>query len=140
MQYFILYLVYMVTSFAYAEEQVLIIIANHSVPIDHKLSIREIRNIYLLKKLSWSDLTPIVVINKKSGSPQRQQFEKKLNLSSAKYALYLKKMHYKGISLPIIQNSRDAVLSFVSKVPGAIAYINGPPPINSHIKIIGSIK
>jgi len=100
-----------------------------------------IKEIYLLKQLNWADETPIIVINRKPDSPLRKFFEYKLAISSTKYALYLKKMHYKDLSLPIIQESKEAVLAFVEKVPGSIAYIEGDLPSEmKNIKIIGSLR
>jgi len=126
---------------AYAEEYSLNIIAHVSVPTVKPLSIQQLRRIYLLQQLSWSDDLAVIVINRKSDSVQREYFEKKINLSPTKYAMYLKKQHYKGIPTPIIQNSRQAVLAFVEKVPGSIAYIEGLLPDGyEHIKVIGYLK
>ncbi|WP_198244207.1 hypothetical protein [methane-oxidizing endosymbiont of Gigantopelta aegis] len=101
----------------------------------------KIKNIYLLKQRAWSDEAPIIVVNRPSDSRLRQQFEHKLGLNSKKYAWYLKKMYYKGIPLPIIQNSKKAVLSFVEQVPGAIAYIEGSLPDEyPHITVLGQLQ
>ncbi|MFK5892633.1 MAG: substrate-binding domain-containing protein [Pseudomonadota bacterium] len=125
----------------YGSEHKLTIIVNQHAPITQELSVQTIKNIFLLKKLSWSDTSRIVVVNRKSGSFTRNNFEEKLNLSSKKYTRYLKKMHYKGVTLPVIRGSKKAVLEFVEKVPGAIAYIEGNVPDNTHnIKVIGALE
>ncbi len=125
----------------YANENGLIIIANRSVPVNKTLLMPDIKKIFLLKQLTWSDEKSIIVVNRKSGSEPRNKFEKKLDLSSKKYSLYLRKMHYKGVALPIIQGSKNAVLGFVSNVPGSIAYIEGPLPSDSeNIKVIGHLN
>jgi len=101
---------------------------------------KKIKSVYLLKQRFWPDGTPVIVVNRPSDSPLRKRFEHKLGLNSKKYAWYLKKMYYKGIPLPIIQNSRKAVLSFVEQVPGAIAYIEGSLPDKfAHITILGQL-
>ena len=117
------------------------IITNRAAPCPDVLSLQKIKNIYLLKKLSWSPTLPIVVVNREINSMQRIQFEKTLGISSSKYALYLKKMHYKGMVLPVIQNSRKAVIAFVENVPGSIAYIEGAMPSGyKNVKSIGYFK
>jgi len=124
----------------YAEKQTITLIAHPSVSLQSKkLSLRDIRNIYLLKKRQWTEAGSIIVVNRKSNSAVRQLFESKIKLSSNKYALYLRKMHYKGITLPVIQESKTAVIAFVSQVPGAIAYVEGVVPTNAGVQIVGML-
>ncbi len=140
MRSLMLFFILAVTPSAFALENNITLIAHLSASVNQQLSRKKIKNIYLLKHRSWPDETPVIVVNRRSESPLRQQFERKLGLSSKKYAWYLKKMHYKGIRLPVIQNSRQAVLTFVENVPGAIAYINGSPPNNyPHITTLGQL-
>ncbi len=140
MRSIILFFTLSVAPSIFALENNITLIAHLSATVNQPLSRKKIKNIYLLKQRSWPDENPIIVVNRSSQSSLRQHFERKLGLSSKKYAWYLKKMHYKGIRLPVIQNSRQAVLTFVENVPGAIAYIEGPLP-NSypHIKTIGQL-
>ncbi len=138
MRSLILFFTLFITPSVFALENSITLVVHLSASVNQQLSKKKIKNIYLLKQRSWSDENPIIVVNRRSDSLLRQQFEQKLGISSKKYAWYLKKMHYKGIRLPVIQNSRQAVLSFVENVPGAIAYINGPLPDNyPHITSIG---
>jgi ABC-type phosphate transport system substrate-binding protein len=121
-----------------AEESV-VIIAHSSVTVSH-LSIDEIKDIYLLNKRQWSDSSPIVVVNRLSGSPIRSRFEQDiLGIVTRKYALHLERMHYQGVTLPVIQESTQAVIAFVQNVPGAIAYIEGLPD-NSQVKVLMELK
>lgn len=132
---------FFVIRFAFATEHDLMLITHASTPVTGLLSLQEIREIYLLKQLTWSDMTRIIVINRKSDTEVRRLFEQGLNLSSHKYALYLKKMHYQGIAVPLIQPSREAVLAFVAQTPGSVAYIKGAlPPKYQHIKVVGYIQ
>ncbi len=141
MRYFLLFLSLFTIPSAFAKDYHLTLIAHAPVAISASLSTKSIKNIYLLKQLTWTDGALIVVINRKSGSMPRKYLEHKLGISNTKYALYLKKMHYKGMSMPIIQESREAVLAFVEKVPGSIAYIEGDLPlVMKNIKIIGSLR
>jgi ABC-type phosphate transport system substrate-binding protein len=48
-------------------------------------------------------------------------------------------MHYQGVTLPVIQESTQAVIAFVQNVPGAIAYIEGLPD-NSQVKVLMELK
>ncbi|MFI3217884.1 MAG: substrate-binding domain-containing protein [Methylococcales bacterium] len=117
----------------------LVIIANASVTINH-LSIDEIKDIYLLQNRQWSDSLPIVVVNRPSNSEIRSRFEQDvLGIATKKYALHLQKMHYQGMTLPVIQESTQAVIAFVQNVPGAIAYIEGLPN-NRQIKVLMELK
>ncbi len=125
--------------FALAAEPVIAIIAHPSVPVNH-LSIDEVKHIYLLKKQQWIDETSIVVINRLSGSGIRHRFEQEvLGTTPKKYALYIEKMHYSGVSLPVIQESTQAVIAFVQHVPGTIAYIEGLPNSNQ-VKVLMVVK
>jgi len=128
MRYFFI-LILFVSAFTRAEEKKITIIANDSVPVPPQtLSNQQLKEIYLLKKRRWQDNSQIVVVNRKSGDSQRVLFEKRLGISSKKYALYLARMHYKGASLPIIQQSEKAMLEFVENVPGAIGYVKAIIP------------
>jgi ABC-type phosphate transport system substrate-binding protein len=123
MRYFFI-LIFFVSAFTRAEEKKITIITNDSVPVSpQSLSKQQLKDIYLLKKRTWQDNSQIIVVNRKSGDSQRVLFEKRLGLSSKKYASYLARMHYKGAILPIIQQSEKAMLEFVENVPGAIGYV-----------------
>lgn len=124
---------------ALAAEPSIAIIAHPSVPVN-QLSIEEMKDIYLLKKQRWLDGASIVVINRLSGSNIRHRFEQEiLGTTPKKYALYIEKMHYSGVSLPVIQESTQAVIAFVQHVPGAIAYIEGLPDSNQ-VKVLLVVK
>jgi ABC-type phosphate transport system substrate-binding protein len=115
------------------------IIANPSVSVS-QLSIDEVKDIYLLHNRQWSDNTPIVVINRPSGTQIRSRFEQKiLDTATKKYALHLERLHYEGVTLPVIQESTQAVITFVQNVRGAIAYIEGAPN-NNQVKVLMESK
>jgi len=136
----LLFVILLSTKSTLATNKKITLIANLSASISQSFSRKKIKDIYLLKQRVWPDEKPIIVVNRKADSHLRQLFEQKLGINNKKYALYLKKMHYKGIRLPIIQNSKKAVLAFVNNVPGTVAYIEGQLPENyPHIKWIGQL-
>lgn len=115
------------------------IIANPSVSVN-QLSVDEVKDIYLLNNRQWSDSSPIIVINRPSGSEIRSHFEQEiLGDATKKYALHLERLHYQGIALPVIQESTQAVIAFVQNVRGAVAYIEGSPN-NSQVKVLMELK
>jgi ABC-type phosphate transport system substrate-binding protein len=135
----ILVIVGVFSSLALAFDEPITIIANPSLSVSH-LSLDEVKDIYLLHNRQWSDSIPIVVINRPSGSEIRNRFEQKiLGIATKKYALHLERLHYQGITLPVIQESTQAVIAFVQNVPGAIAYIEGSPN-NSQVKVLMELK
>jgi len=126
---------------AIASDDSITLIANDSVTINSPLTIQTLRDIYLLKKLRWPDAQPIIFINRQSEDPVRQRLEKIVGIDSKEYILYLKKMHYKGKTLPIIQNSQQAIMLFVEKIPGSLAYIKGDLPEKyKNIKKVGFLN
>ena len=142
MKYYSLPLLVMVVLFsplAFSLDEPITIIANPSLTVSH-LSLDEVRDIYLLHDRQWSDSTQIVVINRPSGSEIRSRFEQKiLGIAAKKYALHLERLHYQGVTLPVIQESTQAVIAFVQNVPGAIAYIEGSPN-NKRVKVLMVLK
>ncbi|MCX7067479.1 MAG: hypothetical protein NTW85_07290 [Methylococcales bacterium] len=135
----ILVIMSLLSDVALATGNSMVIIANASVTINH-LSLDEIKDIYLLHNRQWSDSSPIIVVNRPSNTQIRSRFEQQvLGIETKKYALHLEKMHYQGTTLPVIQESTQAVIAFVKNVPGAIAYIEGLPN-NSQIKVLMELK
>lgn len=125
----------------FAADDSITLIANESVPVNSPLTKHALRDIYLLKKERWPDANRIIFVNRKSNTPIRNTLEKIMGINSQEYVLYLKKMHYKGKALPLIQDSRQAVLIFVNKVPGSFAYVRGDVSDEyESVKVIGLIK
>lgn len=102
----------------------LLVIANPSVTVA-SLSSDELAAIYLLKTTSWQDGGSIVPVNREAASNARTVFSDAV-LRHPPNALnaYWNQMHFKGKVPPLVQESDQAVLAFVQKVPGAIGYIN----------------
>ncbi len=105
----------------------LYIITHTSTPIE-TINKEELVSIYLLKKTYWNDNLAITPVNLESKSKAHQQFTHQIFKSSArKMDSYWNQMSYKGATPPTTQASEDSVLSFVKRVPGAIAYLSQKP-------------
>lgn len=121
-----------------AQADELLVIANPNVPVA-ALSPDELASIYLLKTTSWPSGPGIVPVNREASSHVRNTFTE-LVLRQPLNALnaYWNQMHFKGKVPPLIQESDQAVLAFVQKVPGAIGYISaGTTPQN--VKILARV-
>lgn len=112
----------------------LLVIANANVAAS-SLSSDEVAAIYLLKTTSWQDGENIVPVNREAASSVRTTFSDAI-LRHPPSALnaYWNQMHFKGKVPPLVQESDQAVLAFVQKVPGAIGYIKATlAPLNVKI-------
>lgn len=105
-----------------AEE--LIIIAHSDVPVT-RLSADELSSIYLLKTTVWNGGGNIVPVNREAASQVRTQFsDTVMHQPPNALSAYWNQMHFKGKTPPLIQESDQAVLAFVQRVPGAVGYIS----------------
>ncbi len=102
----------------------LLVIASPQLP-DTKISVKQLADIYALKKMFWADDTPVVPVNRESSSDEREKFsEAVFNLSPLELAEYWNRLRFQGKLPPLVQTSDQAVLGFVRSVPGAIGYIS----------------
>lgn len=121
---------------AWSEE--LLVIVNPSVEVEH-LSLAEISSIYLLKTAVWPDGTRVVPVNREATSESRAKFtDQVLKQDNDALAAYWNEMHFKGRLPPLIQESNQAVLAFVQKIPGAIGYVlaNAAP---ANVKVVARV-
>ena len=103
----------------------LLVIASPAVP-DAAISVRQLADIYSLKKTFWADSTRVVPVNREISSAERDHFsEAVFNLSPEELAEYWYRLNFQGKLPPLVQTSDQAVLGFVRSVPGAIGYISG---------------
>lgn len=119
-----------------AEE--LVVIGHPGVPLA-SLSADELARIYLVKVVSWPGGGAIVPVNREASSHVRARFSE-LVLRQPLNALnaYWNQMHFKGRVPPLVQESDQAVLAFVQKVPGAIGYI-GPATAPQNVKVLARV-
>jgi len=101
-----------------------VVIANPSVSAA-TLSPDELSAIYLLRTSTWQNGMRIVPVNREADSNARAVFSARI-LRQPQSALdtYWNRMHFKGMTPPLIQESDKAVLAFVQKVSGAIGYVS----------------
>lgn len=106
----------------HAEE--LLVIAHPGVGVA-SLTSEELAAIYLLKTTSWQGGGNIVPVNREAASSARSIFsDAVLRQPPNALSAYWNQMHFKGKVPPLVQESDQAVLAFVQKVPGAIGYIS----------------
>jgi ABC-type phosphate transport system substrate-binding protein len=116
----------------------LIVIANQNVPVA-SLSSDELASIYLLKMSNWSGGTNVVPVNREASSPVRTKFsDMVLRQPQNVLNAYWNQMHFKGKVPPLIQESDQAVLTFVQKVPGAVGYISATT-LPQNVKVLARI-
>lgn len=102
----------------------LLVIASHQVP-DTAISLKQLADIYALKKKYWSNKILIVPINREAGSDERDNFsERVFKMPTLELSEYWNKLRFEGKQPPLIQISDPAVIAFVRNMPGAIGYIN----------------
>jgi len=82
----------------------------------------------------------IVPVNRETGSNARTAFSTRI-LRQPQSALntYWDRMHFKGMTPPLVQESDKAVLAFVQKVPGAIGYVSASTELKN-VKILAEIQ
>lgn len=134
----VLWLMMALPSLAHAKDG-LLIIANQSVPLEH-LSKDDINKIFLLKQTVWENGQAIVPVNREATSAARIEFsETVLGRSPRSLSNYWNQMHFKGYMPPVVQESDEAMIAFIRRVPGAIGYVkSGNMPKN--VKVLESFK
>jgi len=102
----------------------LLIIASPQVA-ESTISVERLADIFMLKKIYWTNNIHVVPVNREASSVEREKFsEEVFNLPPQELGEYWNRLRFQGKLPPLIQTSDQAVLSFVRSVPGAIGYIN----------------
>ena len=122
---------------ARAEE--LLIIANPSVNLATPLTVNQIAALYLLRTTAWPDGSRVVPVNREATSEARAQFTSSvLHQDKASLATYWNNMHFMGKLPPVVQESEQAMLAFIQKVPGSVGYISASSaPVN--VKVLAHV-
>lgn len=124
---------------AYAGGNQVIIIANLSLAMD-SINESDLTKIYLLRQNFWPDGSPIIALNREANCPTRELFTTQvLKQTASALASHWQQMHFKGKTPPLVQESDQAVLVFVGKVPGAIGYISVDTPVSTHVKVLAKL-
>lgn len=112
-----------------------IVIANQGVPAA-KLTPDELSSIYLLRTSNWQDGTRIIPVNREAGSNARAAFAMRvLGQPQAKLDAHWNRMHFKGMTPPLILESDNAVLAFVQHASGAIGYVSASTELKN-VKVL----
>lgn len=100
------------------------IIVHPSVAVE-KLSVAQLRSIFLMRQLQWPNGAPIRVFVLTTQSAGHQQFSKEcLQLFPYQVERVWQKLTYSGIATPPTELSSDmAMLEMISTMPGAIGYV-----------------
>lgn len=95
-----------------------------------RLSVAEVRAIFLKQQLLWSDGEPIIPVNRQAGSRVREAFSQAVfGQSSRRLAAYWNRRYFEaGEFPPATLASQEAVLRFVASNANAIGYVAGSPP------------
>ena len=90
-----------------------------------KLTVAEIRAIYLKRDVLWDDGRPIIPINREAGSEAREQFSQRVfGQDSRQLATYWNQRYFEaGEFPPATLASDEAVLRFVAGNENAIGYV-----------------
>jgi len=93
-----------------------------------RLTIAEVRAIFLKQQLLWDDGQPIVPVNRAAGSEAREGFSYAVfNQNSRRLAAYWNRRYYDaGEFPPATLASEEAVLRFVAANSNAIGYVTAP--------------
>ena len=83
----------------------------------------DIKNIYL-KKLTQKDGISIIPINLKYSNALRKYFMQKiLRIDAQEWDSYYDELHFIGVRTPLVLESNAAILKFLERFEGVIAYI-----------------
>jgi ABC-type phosphate transport system substrate-binding protein len=118
----------------------ILVIANRDVPED-TLSIKEIQEIFLGKRVQWRDNSRIRFTTVGDAEVHRMFLKQYVNLSESDWKIYWKRMVFTGRGMPPETIATEAeLIDFVAKTKGAVGYLSseGIPkkPEKDRIKII----
>lgn len=108
-------------SAAYAD---VLIIANKDLP-ENTLSQQEIREIFLGKRVQWSDNSRIRFATLRTAEIHSMFLEQYVKMSEADWKIFWKRMVFTGRGLPPETIATEAeLIDFVSKTKGAVGYVS----------------
>jgi ABC-type phosphate transport system substrate-binding protein len=137
----VLFGLFMATAFCSTAFADVLIIANKDVP-ETTLSQQEIQEIFLGKRVQWSDNSRIRFVTVGDAAVHSEFLKQYVKLSEADWKMYWKRMVFTGRGMPPETIATEAeLIGFVSKTKGAVGYISseGMPkkPETDTVKIIG---
>ncbi|HHJ18735.1 MAG TPA: hypothetical protein ENJ84_02720, partial [Gammaproteobacteria bacterium] len=109
-----------------AAERALVVVVARDMPasnFDRHFNQRKLRRIYRKQRLLWRNGKRIAPLNLMASSPLREVFNQSVfHRSLDQMAAFWNERYFEGISPPHVVDSQEAVLRFVSRIPGAIGY------------------
>ncbi|MEE3624424.1 hypothetical protein UCD39_10550 [Nitrospirillum sp. BR 11752] len=109
-----------------ARAEDILVVANPSVTLGRSLSTADVAAIYLLRMTLWPDGSAIIPVNREIASDVRARFTAGvLHQDNASLIVYWNEMHFKGKLPPVVQESEQALLAFIRRVPGSVGYVSG---------------
>ncbi len=125
-------------SAAYAD---VLIVANKDVP-ENTLNQQEIREIFLGKRVQWSDNSRIRFATLAIPEIHSMFLEQYVKMSEADWKIFWKRMVFTGRGLPPeIMAAESEMIDFVKKTKGAVGYVSSEGmaknPEKDAVKIIG---
>ena len=127
------------TVFSKARPAEIFIIVNKSVP-DHTLSERDVKNIFLGRKIKWSNNKTLVFVVIKESDIHRSFCKRYLGKTSSQFSAYWKRMLFAGTGyIPQEFNTESQMIEYVARTEGAIGYISFLPT-NENIKVVTIIE
>ena len=105
-----------------AEPEVVVIV--HPSRTD-RVSLEEVRRIYLRQRRFWDDREPVLPVNREYGSDTRKEFER-IVFADLRVPLsrYWNEQYFLGVLPPATLVSDAAVRQYVAARPNAIGYID----------------
>lgn len=99
----------------------LYVMANQNFVLE-QLTAKQIKKIYL-KHIDYIEGVAIYPLHLPAQDRARELFRKKiLQMHTKELKRYWTKAHYRGEQPPLVQNSQEAIFTFVRKFDGAIGY------------------
>jgi len=111
------------TAFAYAVYADVIIIANRNVP-ENTLSRKEIKEIFLGKRVQWGDHSRIHAATLRDAGIHKMFLKQYLEKSRAKWKRYWKRMIFTGRGMPPVSLGAEAeMLAYIAETESAVGYV-----------------
>ena len=97
----------------------------------------QLRRIYSMRQVRWSDGKPITVFVLPSQHPTHQRFSKDvLRLFPYQLDRIWNKLTFSGLGLrPVVVHSEKELMKKIASVPGAIGYIENSEEVNNVVII-----
>ena len=117
---------------AYSDIAVVVNVNNNS-----ELSKSDIKKIYLAKKRTFSNSSPVVMVDQPSGSKIKQEFGKELlGKDQRRLKAYWSRLIFTGKATPPEEMETDEeIKAFVALNPGAIGYIDAAS-VDDSVKVV----